>query len=108
MTRWEKFAKEKGIVKRKRERMVFDEKKNEFAPRWGYKRANEGDLNDWAIPVKPGDDPFEDAFAKRKIAKKERVLKNKSQQLKNLVIPLSIYVIFSLPLIGHMCICSIL
>ena len=36
-TRWEAFAKEKGIKKRKRERMVWDEEKKEWAPRWGYK-----------------------------------------------------------------------
>ena len=36
-TRWELFAKEKGIKKRKRERMVFDDEKKEWAPRWGYK-----------------------------------------------------------------------
>jgi regulator of ribosome biosynthesis len=36
-TRWEKFAKEKGIVKRKRERMVFDETAQEWKPRFGFK-----------------------------------------------------------------------
>jgi regulator of ribosome biosynthesis len=38
-TRWEKFAKEKGIKKKKRERMVYDENTDQFAPRYGYKRV---------------------------------------------------------------------
>lgn len=38
MTTWEKFAKEKGIKKRKRsERMEWDEKAKAWRPRWGYK-----------------------------------------------------------------------
>jgi regulator of ribosome biosynthesis len=37
MTRWEKFAKEKGIVKQKRSKMIWDEEKQKFLPRWGYK-----------------------------------------------------------------------
>merc|ERR1719199_1464353 len=38
LTRWEKFAKEKGIQNKKKERMVMDERTGEWAPRWGYKR----------------------------------------------------------------------
>lgn len=37
MTRWQKFALEKGITKQKRERMVWDEDKKEWRPRHGYK-----------------------------------------------------------------------
>jgi regulator of ribosome biosynthesis len=47
-TRWEKFAKEKNIKNKKRERMVFDEDTQEWKPRYGYKRANNGDLD---IPI---------------------------------------------------------
>jgi regulator of ribosome biosynthesis len=36
-TRWEKFALEKGIKKKKRERMVWDEDKKEWRPRFGFK-----------------------------------------------------------------------
>ncbi len=36
-TKWERFAKEKGIKKTKRSRMVLDEQTGEWAPRWGYK-----------------------------------------------------------------------
>lgn len=52
-TRWEKFAKEKGIQNRKRARMVWDEAAQEWRPRWGYKSAN-GGVEDMAIvEVKP-------------------------------------------------------
>lgn len=55
-TKWEKFAKEKGIQKKKRARMIWDEQTNEWRPRWGYKRAN-GGIEDMPIvelkPVSP-------------------------------------------------------
>jgi regulator of ribosome biosynthesis len=35
-TKWEAFAKEKGIKKQKRSRMVYDEPTGEWKPRWGY------------------------------------------------------------------------
>lgn len=47
-TRWEKFAKEKGIQNRKRARMLWDEEAQEWRPRWGYKKAN-GGVEDMAI-----------------------------------------------------------
>ena len=44
-TKWEKFAKDKGIQKRKRSALLFDENSQEWKRRYGYKRANdEGDL----------------------------------------------------------------
>jgi regulator of ribosome biosynthesis len=82
-TRWEKFANEKGIQNRKRDRMVWDEQSQSMKPRWGYGRAND-DTKDWAIPVGPNDDPYENPFEKRKMAKKERVLKNQLKQMANL------------------------
>ncbi|GLD98817.1 hypothetical protein PINS_up007535 [Pythium insidiosum] len=80
-TKWEKFAKDKGIQKRKKGRMVFDEATGEWAPAWGYKRAGD-DLKDWAIEVKEGE--TEDPWTKRKQAKRARVEKNVKQQLNNL------------------------
>ena len=82
-TRWEKFAREKGIKNRKRDRMVWDERTGKLMPRWGYGRAND-DTKDWAIPIGPNDDPYDDPFAVRKLQKKERVLKNNLKQMANL------------------------
>ena len=82
-TRWEKFAKMKGIQNRKKGRMIWDEEHQQWAPRWGYKRAND-DLKDWAIEVKEGDDMYSDPWTARKQAKAERVSKNVRQMKNNL------------------------
>lgn len=103
MTRWQKFALEKGITKRKRERMVFDEQAKEWRPRYGYKvsinveewfarlqfvewtqRANDEGAS-WAIPVKDGEDPTSDPFQNLAVEKKKRIVKNKLSMLRNMV-----------------------
>jgi regulator of ribosome biosynthesis len=83
LTRWQKFAQEKGIVKRKRSRMVWDEAAEEWRPRFGYKRAND-DTGDWAVPVKDGDDPMADPWERRRMEKQKRVIQNKLNQIRNL------------------------
>jgi regulator of ribosome biosynthesis len=83
-TKWEKFAREKGIKKRKRERMLYDEEEGEFKPRYGYKRIKNG-LEDVAIvEVKEGSDPYADPWSEDRANKKERISKNKKNQQKNL------------------------
>lgn len=52
-TRWEKFAKAKGIVKRKKSAKVFDEDVKEWIPRHGSKSAKNRDLADWCTEVGP-------------------------------------------------------
>jgi len=83
MTKWQEYAKSKGILNKKKSRMVFDEASQEYKPRWGYKRANDN-TKDWLIPVPDNADPMEDQFAKRMNAKKERVAKNELQRLRNI------------------------
>ncbi|KAF6727310.1 Ribosome biogenesis regulatory-like protein [Oryzias melastigma] len=82
-TKWEQFAKLKGIQKKKKTNMVWDETAKEWRRRWGYKRAND-DTKDWLIEVPQTSDPNEDQFAKRVHAKKERVAKNEFNRLKNI------------------------
>ncbi|KAM4718370.1 ribosome biogenesis regulatory protein homolog [Anableps anableps] len=82
-TRWEQFAKLKGIQKKKKTNLVWDETAKEWRRRWGYKRAND-DTKDWLIEVPEAADPDEDQFAKRNKAKKERVAKNELNRLKNI------------------------
>jgi regulator of ribosome biosynthesis len=82
-TRWEKFAKAKGIVKTKKSKYVFDEDSKEFKPRHGYKSKTNESLNDWCIEVKNGSDPYEDQYEKRRSEKKERVERNLSRQQRN-------------------------
>lgn len=46
-TKWELFAAKKGIVKRKRSKLVLDETTDTFMRRFGYKRAND----ETAVPI---------------------------------------------------------
>ncbi|KAF7213912.1 ribosome biogenesis regulatory protein homolog [Nothobranchius furzeri] len=82
-TKWEQFAKLKGIQKKKKTNLVWDETAKEWKRRWGYKRAND-DTKEWLIEVPETADPNEDQFAKRVKAKKERVAKNEFNRLKNI------------------------
>ncbi|KAG1696845.1 hypothetical protein DVH05_017755 [Phytophthora capsici] len=80
-TKWEKFAKEKGIDKRKKSRKTFDETTGEWGHTWGYQRAGD-DMKDWAVEMKAGD--MEDPWTKRKQDKRARVDKNLRAQANNL------------------------
>lgn len=86
LTRWEKFAKVKGIQNKKRERMVYDEDSGEYKPRWGYK-GSVGDKDkldaDWLIEVPNNADPMEDQYEKKRADKKGRVEKNTKRQRRN-------------------------
>ncbi|XP_052266149.1 ribosome biogenesis regulatory protein homolog [Dreissena polymorpha] len=83
LTKWEKYAKTKGIQKKKKHRMIWDEQSKSYKPRYGYKRAND-DTKQWMHVVPQDTDPLEDQFAKRTAAKKERVAKNELQRLRNI------------------------
>lgn len=41
MTKWQKFAQQKGITKRKRSKLLFDEGAGEWKRRHGYNKAND-------------------------------------------------------------------
>lgn len=82
-TKWEKFAREKGIKKSKKDRMLYDEVTGEFAPRFGYKRTKNGLQEQAIVEIKPGDDPYADPWAEDRKQKKARVDKNEKQQQKN-------------------------
>ncbi|KAJ2290170.1 Rhodanese- sulfurtransferase, partial [Coemansia sp. RSA 2706] len=66
MTRWEKFAKLKGIDQRKKSRMVFDENTDEWRPRFGYKGVNNDGLNQWLIEVPGNADQYADQYEVRR------------------------------------------
>ncbi|KAG0305504.1 Rhodanese- sulfurtransferase [Dissophora globulifera] len=83
-TRWEKFAKAKGIVNRKKERMVFDDATGDYKPRWGYKAINDDGTKDWIIEVPSSANPMEDQYAARRDAKKERIDRNEKRHQRNM------------------------
>ena len=47
LTKWQKFAKEKGIVKKKQSKLLYDETAQDWKRRHGYKRGND----EAAVPV---------------------------------------------------------
>ncbi|KAJ8279754.1 hypothetical protein COCON_G00068200 [Conger conger] len=82
-TKWEEFAKLKGIQKKKKTNLMWDDVHKEWKRRWGYKRAKD-DTKEWLLEVPETADPNEDQFAKRNKAKKERVAKNELNRLRNI------------------------
>jgi regulator of ribosome biosynthesis len=84
-TRWERYAKTKGIVKKKRSKMVWDEDSKTWAPRFGYGRAKSAkdSAENWVVEAKPGDDVSADPFAARADAKKAKLGKQKRQEERN-------------------------
>ncbi|XP_078433204.1 ribosome biogenesis regulatory protein (RRS1) family protein [Wolffia australiana] len=82
-TKWEEFAKMKGIKKRKKGKQVFDEQTGTWKRRFGYDRVND-DKDVAIIDAKLTDEPGEDPFSKRKAEKKTRVEKQEKNRLKNL------------------------
>merc|ERR1711894_497021 len=82
-TKWEAYAQLKGINKKKKGRIIWDDELQEYRPRWGYNRAND-QLRDWAIDVPSNLDPNTDMFAKRRNEKKEKIAKNELQRLRNI------------------------
>ncbi|CAN0478644.1 unnamed protein product, partial [Ectocarpus sp. 8 AP-2014] len=79
-TRWDRFAKEKGITGSKRSRMLWDDDLKEWRPRHGYKRANDGVLNHAIVEVKSGKDPMANPWSEARVEKKGRVEKNLSNR----------------------------
>ncbi|GAA5903528.1 ribosome biogenesis protein RRS1 [Sporobolomyces salmoneus] len=85
MTKWQAFATAKGIApKEKKDRMVYDEDKQEWVPRWGYKGKNKDKEEQWIHEVPNGADPNFDPVASAKQDRKARSLKNESQRLRNM------------------------
>lgn len=83
-TKWEAFAKRKGIEHRKKDKLVWDEEAKEWVPSWGFKGKNKKEEEQWIheIPAN-ADDDFNPVSALKK-ARKEKSLHNKGQQLKNI------------------------
>ncbi|WFD29300.1 Rhodanese- sulfurtransferase [Malassezia sp. CBS 17886] len=84
LTKWEKFAKKKGISKKKKDKLIYDEARQEWVPRWGHEGANKDLEKQWLVEVpNTADDDFrpdKDAARKRKDARQ----KNEAQHQRNL------------------------
>lgn len=81
-TKWEQYAKEKGITKQKKSKMVWDDAVKEWIPRFGYKKAKAETEKNWIMEYKEGDD--QDPREKAIEEKREKVAKNELQRLRNI------------------------
>jgi len=82
-TRWEKFAKAKGIPKKARKpSLVWDEEHQEYRRRFGYKRANDPE-DQVVVAHDEKDQSGMDPFTKMKADKKKRLDKQASQEKRN-------------------------
>ncbi|KAL7300881.1 hypothetical protein TKK_0006434 [Trichogramma kaykai] len=84
LTKWEQFAKEKGIQKKKKgkSKLQWDDILKKWIPTHGYKKVEAEKTNEWCIEYKEGDDT--DPREALKKAKTEKVAKNELQRLRNL------------------------
>jgi regulator of ribosome biosynthesis len=87
-TKWELFAKKKGIKDKKREgKMVYDEASGDWVPKWGYKGKNKDGDNEWLVEVdekkerETGEAGNQRADNRRE--RKERVRRNERKQRAN-------------------------
>ncbi|KAK1143648.1 Rhodanese- sulfurtransferase [Aspergillus melleus] len=101
-TKWELFARKKGIGKysakpgaaladkERRKKMVYDEEKGDWVPRWGYKGNNKSD-DDWLVEVNEKDwKKEEDAAAQgssirgmSRAERKDRIRRNERKMRSN-------------------------
>lgn len=84
LTKWQKFAKDKGIQKKKKSKLTWDDQLQKWIPRFGYRKAAAEKDKDWVLEVPQNADPYEDQFAKKAEAKGERIAKNELQRLRNI------------------------
>ncbi|KAL6263185.1 hypothetical protein P5V15_005985 [Pogonomyrmex californicus] len=84
LTKWEKFAKEKGIRTKKKNKLKWDEELKKWIPTYGYKRAKAEKEKTWLIEAKEGDDVNKNSFTEAKTEKKERQSKNELKRLHNI------------------------
>lgn len=84
LTKWQQFAKEKGIQKKQKSKLSWDEQLQKWVPLYGFKRTQAEKDKDWVLEVPQNDNPMEDQFAKKAVAKQERVAKNELQRLRNI------------------------
>lgn len=88
LTKWQEFAKRKGIkAKPKDGKLVYDEEKKEWVPKWGYKGRNKDGEGDWLVEVdekkerktgEPGD-----ARVEKREERKERIRRQQRRERAN-------------------------
>ncbi|OBZ70190.1 Ribosome biogenesis regulatory [Grifola frondosa] len=78
------FANAKGIQHRKKEKKVWDEEKQEWVDRWGWKGANKKEEGQWLTEVRANADVDHDPSKKSRYERKAKVAKNERQHQQNM------------------------
>lgn len=89
LTRWQQFALRKGIrSKAKDGKMVYDEEKGEWVPKWGYKGKNKDIDNQWLVELnantKNTEEELIDPRTLKRAERKKLIKKNELQHKRNL------------------------
>jgi regulator of ribosome biosynthesis len=85
-TRWEKFMQERGMTKRKRSSVVFDEVSGDWKRRYGYKSSKQSeDTANGIMEVKAGQDSMKNPFEKKKAEQKLLAARQKMREVRNRV-----------------------
>ncbi|KAH8830274.1 ribosome biogenesis regulatory protein-domain-containing protein [Flagelloscypha sp. PMI_526] len=82
-TKWEKFAAAKGIQKKRRDKKVWDEERQEWVNRWGKDGLNKQKEEQWIHEVPMNADIDFDPVKAARGERKARVAKNEKQRLQN-------------------------
>ncbi|XP_013199610.1 ribosome biogenesis regulatory protein homolog [Amyelois transitella] len=84
LTKWQEFAKAKGITKKKKDKLEWDEQLQKWVPLYGFRKAAAEKEKNWLIEVPQNVDPMTDMYEKKASEKSEKVAKNELQRLKNI------------------------
>ncbi|XP_045497328.1 ribosome biogenesis regulatory protein homolog [Colias croceus] len=84
LTKWQEFAKAKGITKQKKSKLEWDEQLQKWVPLYGFKKSAAEKEKNWLIEVPQNLDPMTDMYEKKASEKSEKVAKNELQRLKNI------------------------
>lgn len=83
LSKWEEYAKTKGITRNKKDKKTWDTELKRWVPRFGAKKAQADREKNWVMEVPKNIDPNTDMFGQAAEKKRERVAKNELQRLRN-------------------------
>ncbi|XP_071514943.1 ribosome biogenesis regulatory protein homolog [Panulirus ornatus] len=84
ISKWEQYARDKGIQRKKRAKKTWDDVLKQWVPRYGYRKVKAEKEKNWVKEVPDHGDPYEDQFFKAAELKKENIAKNEYQRLRNI------------------------
>ncbi|KAI9457297.1 ribosome biogenesis regulatory protein-domain-containing protein [Russula earlei] len=84
VTKWEKFARAKGIHSQRRDRKVWDEESQTWVARWGWRGKNKTEESQWLHEVPANADTDYDPSKEARAARRAQIAKNERQRTQNL------------------------